>query len=82
MKILSEKELTKELAMSRWTVRRMRLQEGMPYFTVGKSILYDLENVYKWIESKQIQVTESYPSVENKPSSEKQLQYGQLRKIV
>lgn len=73
MIIVKEKELAEKLGLSPWTVRRMRLQENMPYFKVGKSIFYNFETVCKWIEAKEKETTEEKPIKES--------QYGKLRVI-
>jgi hypothetical protein len=53
----------------------MRIEEGMPYFPVGKRFYYNLENVFKWIESKETETAKT------NPAAEENLQYGRLRQI-
>lgn len=76
MTVLTEKELAEKLNLSQWTVRRMRLQEGMPYFAIGKRIYYQLEKIFEWIEFKQTETVKSNSSIEEGP------QYGKIRQII
>lgn len=47
--VLTEKELAQRLGLSSWTVRRMRIQEGLTHFKIGHRIFYRLESVLEWI---------------------------------
>lgn len=47
--VLSEKELAQRLGLSSWTVRRMRIQEGLTHFMIGHRVFYRLESVLEWI---------------------------------
>ena len=51
--VLNEKELAEMLGMSSWTIRRARLEENMPHFTIGKRIFYRLETILQWIAAKE-----------------------------
>ncbi|GAA0472747.1 helix-turn-helix domain-containing protein [Alkalibacillus silvisoli] len=56
--LLTVKELESKLKMSRSTIYRLRKNEGMPYYEIGGKILFDLEDVTKWLkENKQKQST-------------------------
>lgn len=50
MSILTEPQLADKLKLSKWTVRRFRIKEDMPYIKVGKRIFYDPEAVYNWFK--------------------------------
>ncbi len=52
-KVLNEKELGAELGLSVWTVRRLRIQEGCPHFTIGSRIFYRLGTVLDWLATKE-----------------------------
>ena len=52
-RIYSEKELAKELGLSYWTVRKFRLELGMPHFRTEKRVFYRLDPVLKWIDAKE-----------------------------
>ena len=68
--VLTEKELASELGLSQWTIRRMRLQEGCPHFTVGSRVFYRLESVLSWISER-----------EERGRQEPTKPYGTLRRI-
>lgn len=70
-KVLSEKELAKELGLSPWTVRTLRLQSGLPHFRTAGRVFYRLESVVKWMDCQERgeKVVESNPV------------YGTLRRI-
>jgi hypothetical protein len=51
--LLSEKELSKILGLSPWTVRTMRLREGMPFLQSGSRIFYRLEKVKSWMDKQE-----------------------------
>ena len=68
-RVLTESELGEVLGLSKWTVRGMRLKEGMVHFTVGHRIFYRLESVLAWIDDKE--------RGQQKPVDE----YGTLREI-
>ena len=50
MKILTEKELAERLGLSPWTIRKWRLQGGLPHIQVGRRIFYRLEAVEAWMD--------------------------------
>lgn len=52
-KLLSEKELSQILGLSPWTVRTMRLREGMPFIQSGSRIFYRLEKVKSWLDKQE-----------------------------
>ena len=52
-KVLNEKELADALGLSSWTVRRARLEEGMPCFKIGQRIFYRLQTVLSWIATRE-----------------------------
>lgn len=47
--LLTEKELAAILGISHWTVRKMRLQDGLPFIQTGSRIYYRLEKVNSWM---------------------------------
>lgn len=53
MKVMTEKQLAEELGLSVWTIRKMRIQKGLPYFGTAGRILYRMESVLKWIENQE-----------------------------
>ena len=56
--ILSEKELAAQLGMSYWTIRDLRLRQGLPHFRCGKKVLYRLTTVLEWIEQQEYASTQ------------------------
>ena len=48
MKALMEKEIAKEIGLSQWTIRRLRLDYGLPVTKVGRRYLYRLDSVVEW----------------------------------
>ncbi|MBP2640968.1 MAG: Helix-turn-helix domain [Firmicutes bacterium] len=52
-RMLSEKELAEILGLSPWTVRTMRLREGLPFLRGGSRIFYRLEKVKSWMENQE-----------------------------
>ena len=56
--ILSEKELAAQLGMSYWTIRDLRLRQGLPHFRCGKKVLYRLITVLEWIEQQEYASTQ------------------------
>lgn len=51
--VLTEKELAQKLGLSSWTVRRMRIQEGLTHFKIGHRVFYRLESVLGWINTRE-----------------------------
>ena len=51
--ILSEKELAAQLGMSYWTIRDLRLRQGLPHFQCGRKVLYRLTTVLEWINQQE-----------------------------
>ncbi len=52
-RVLNEKELAAELGLSAWTVRRFRLQGGMPCFWVGGRVFFRLPSVLAWLDKQE-----------------------------
>ena len=50
-KLFTEAELATELGISSWTVRRWRLNEGLPVCKISGRFMYRLDSVIKWLES-------------------------------
>lgn len=48
-KLLSTKELSEYLGLSRMTLSRWR-SEGLPFIKIGKQVRFKLDDVMKWIE--------------------------------
>lgn len=72
--VLNDKELAKVLdptgkIVTPWTIRKWRIEGGMPSFSVGRRIFYRLESVLAWISSKE----------QGEPEPQKQ--YGVIRRI-
>ena len=51
--VLTETELSDLLGLSPWTIRRWRLNEGLPHIQIGNRFLYRQEAVFAWLESKE-----------------------------
>lgn len=68
-KVLTDKEIAKELGLSPWTIRKWRLEGGMPFFQVGHRIFYRYDSVMDWLDEQE----------KGKPEGPKQ--YGQIRQI-
>jgi hypothetical protein len=49
----SEQELAKKLDLSYWSVRHLRLQQGLPHFKCGRRVFYRMETVQKWFDSQE-----------------------------
>ena len=58
MAILSERELAAQLGISYWTIRELRLRQGLPHFRCGKKVLYRLITVLEWIEQQEYASTQ------------------------
>ena len=72
--ILNDKELALTLdstmrIVTPWTIRKWRLEGGMPFFQVGRRIFYRYDSVMDWLDKKEI----------NK--HEEPVQFGQMRPI-
>ena len=50
-KLFTEAELATELGVSSWSVRRWRINEGLPVVKVSGRFLYRLDSVISWLES-------------------------------
>lgn len=51
--VLTESELADSLGLSAWTVRRWRLNEGLPVIQIGRRFLYRRDAVLAWLESRE-----------------------------
>ncbi len=49
MEVLSEQELASLLHISKWTVRKWRLEGGLPHIQVARRIFYRMETVKAWM---------------------------------
>ncbi len=47
--LLTEQNLAKGLCLSSWTIRRWRLEHGLPHIRVGNRFFYQSEKVLSWI---------------------------------
>lgn len=56
MKALTEKEIAKEIGISKWTIRRLRLDYGLPVTKVGRRYLYRLDSVLEWFAQQEKQI--------------------------
>ena len=62
--LLSEKETAELLCCGRSTLARHRSQGiGIPYFKIGRSCRYSIDDVLKFIKSKRIETEDSRSSV-------------------
>ena len=73
-KILNDKELALVLdptgsIVTPWTIRKWRLEGGMPFFQVGRRIFYRYDSVINWLDKKETNV------------QEEPVQYSQIRPI-
>lgn len=50
-KYVTEKDLSTIMNKSQWTIRRYRLQCGMPYIQVGGRFYYSIDDVNEWLAS-------------------------------
>ena len=50
---LSEQEVAEYLGLSYWSVRQMRLQQGLPHFKCGRRIFYRQESVQRWLDQQE-----------------------------
>ena len=48
-KLYTESELAEMLGLSQWTIRRFRLNEGLPVVTVAGRFFYRMESVERWL---------------------------------
>lgn len=51
--LLTVKELCDTLKMSRSTIYRLRKEDELPYYEIGGRVLFDLDEVKKWMKDKQ-----------------------------
>ena len=51
---LSEQEVAETLGLSYWSVRQMRLQQGLPHFKCGRRVFYRLHTVQNWLEQQEL----------------------------
>ncbi|SDF66079.1 helix-turn-helix domain-containing protein [Sporomusa acidovorans] len=75
MEVLNDKELAKKIdpsgkIVTPWTIRKWRIEGGMPSFKVGRRIFFRLESVMKWMDERE----------KSEQCNEPQ-EYGTLRKI-
>lgn len=52
-KYVNEKALASTLGVTRYIIRKWRKEEGLPFITAGKKILYKLSRVTAWLEAKE-----------------------------
>lgn len=71
-RVLNEREIAAELGLSPWTIRRLRLQLGLPYFRTAGRVFYRLETVRSWMAEMESESTKI--KSENK-------QYGKIRRL-
>lgn len=51
--LMTEAELAAYLGLSAWTIRRFRLNEGMPVIAIAGRFFYRLESVQNWLASRE-----------------------------
>ncbi len=52
--VLTERELAAELGLSPWTIRRWRLEAGLPHIQIGRRILYNFASVSQWLQGREV----------------------------
>ena len=70
--VLNEREIAARLGLSPWTVRRLRLQLGLPHFRTEGRIFYRLESVQGWMAEQEQKSTK----IKSEDS-----QYGKIRRL-
>jgi len=58
--LISERELANTLGLSYWTVRTMRLQEGLPFIKSGSRVFYRLDKVKEWMTKQEEQNSQAH----------------------
>lgn len=53
--IMGEKKLAQSLGISYWTVRKWRLNSGLPFMKNGNRYFYNVESVRSWLRKKEQQ---------------------------
>lgn len=53
--LITQKELGEKLKLSRSTIYRLRKEEGMPYYNLGSKVMFDLDEVKRWLKKRQKQ---------------------------
>lgn len=71
-RVLNEREIAVELGISPWTVRRLRLQLGMPHFRTAGRIFYRLGTVTEWMAEQERASTKCKSESKN---------YGKIRRL-
>jgi len=51
--LMTEPELAAYFGLSQWTVRRFRLNEGLPVVAIAGRFFYRLESVQSWLASRE-----------------------------
>ena len=76
MRLLTQKEACALLKVSRTTLLRLRLEEGLPYKSMGKRLRFDEDELSEWLnentlsnESTQNQLDNPEPSNNNRGKS-------------
>ena len=54
--LMTETELAAYFGLSAWTIRRFRLNEGMPVVAIAGRYFYRLESVQAWLASRETSV--------------------------
>lgn len=49
--LLNKKELASKLKVSVATIDNL-MKKGMPYLKIGKSVRFNLEEIFKWLKEK------------------------------
>ncbi|WP_196606685.1 helix-turn-helix domain-containing protein [Pectinatus frisingensis] len=53
LQLLSEREMTKVLGIKYSMIRKMRIEDGLPFVSLGKKIMYRPRTVQKWLEERE-----------------------------
>lgn len=73
-KVLNEREVAAEFGVTPSTVRRWRLQLGMPHFRTAGRVFCRLEKILEWMDKME-------QSSSQEAETEKPEEYGVLRRI-
>ncbi|HWO77774.1 MAG TPA: helix-turn-helix domain-containing protein [Bacillus sp. (in: firmicutes)] len=61
--LINQKQLEEALQISRSTIYRLR-KEGMPFYTIGDQVRFDLEEVKTWMKKDKVPPNKTYKFVE------------------
>ena len=53
-KIMNKRDVAKYLKLSIPSVDRYMMNEGMPYYKIGKSVRFDKDRIENWLDDKNV----------------------------